>query len=135
MCVRALPFPFLVIECVRRLCAARPSDEDQGRVAVFRAGVPDMSSTLLWPPVTPWVMLRAAPGRVFATGKAQNERYPGMARLLMLFVLAAVSAGCRTNYATSGAPVLPGEDPYFECRATAAYFRRHQDTCTAILKG
>jgi hypothetical protein len=53
----------------------------------------------------------------------------------MLFLLGTVTAGCTTNYATSGAPVLPGEDPYFECRATAEYFRRHQDTCTALLKG
>jgi hypothetical protein len=58
-----------------------------------------------------------------------------MTRLVMLLLLGAVSAGCTTNYATSSAPVLPGEDPYFECRATAAYFRRHQDICTAILKG
>ena len=56
-----------------------------------------------------------------------------MTRLVMLLLLAGASAGC-TNYATSSAPVLPGEDPYFECRASAAYVRRHIDICSGILK-
>ena len=77
-------------------------------------------------------MFEGAPG--FAAGtQASHEKVSAMARLLLLFLLGAVSAGC-TNYATSGAPVLPGEDPYFECRASAAYVRRHQDTCSAILR-
>ena len=56
-----------------------------------------------------------------------------MVRLLMLLLIAGASSGC-TNYATTGAPVLPGEDPYFECRASAAYVRRHIDVCSGILR-
>ena len=54
-------------------------------------------------------------------------------RLLTILSL-LVLAGCATNQATTSAPLGPNDDPYFECRASAAFVRRHIDVCSGILK-
>jgi len=51
-----------------------------------------------------------------------------------MFFLALIAAGCVSNAATTSAPVGPDDDPYFECRTSAAYVRRHIDVCSGILR-
>jgi hypothetical protein len=55
-------------------------------------------------------------------------------RLAIVFFLAALSAGCVTNVATSSAPVGKDDDTYFLCRTRADYVRRHIDVCSGILR-
>jgi len=56
-----------------------------------------------------------------------------MMRLSIILTL-LVLAGCTTNHATTSAPLEPGDDPYFDCYASAAFVRRHIDICSGILK-
>jgi hypothetical protein len=55
-------------------------------------------------------------------------------RLSIILALVVLVAGCATNQATTSAPLEPGDDPYFDCYASAAFVRRHIDICSGILK-
>jgi hypothetical protein len=57
-----------------------------------------------------------------------------MPRLLLILFVILPAAGCANNKATTSAPLGPNDDPYFDCRASAAFVRRHIDVCSGILK-